>query len=83
MPALNSLLEKEEIPVDELRVVTNIQRDQRHASKPDTAALFKTTSVVHRIWKAIDIVLLVLGGSTGVAAVVVAIFIAVVLLVLM
>lgn len=61
--------------MDELRVVANIKRDQRHASKPDTAALFKTTSVVQRIWKATDVLLIVLGGSIGVFAVAVAIFI--------
>ena len=65
--------------MDELQVVANIKRDQRHASKPDTAALFKTTSVVQRVWKVTDALLLVLGGNIAVLVVVAAIFIALLL----
>ena len=79
IPALHNLLEREGIPVDELRVVAYIKRDQRHASKPDTAALFKTTSVAQRVWKATDALLLILGGSTAALGVVVAIFLALLL----
>lgn len=79
IPALHSLLEREGIPVDELRVMANIKRDQRHASKPDTAALFKTASVAQRVWKATDDMLLILGGSISALAVVVAIFLALLL----
>lgn len=65
--------------MDELRVMANIKRDQRHASKPDTATLFKTASVAQRVWKATEDMLLILGGSISVLAVVVAIFLALLL----
>lgn len=81
--ALHSLLEKEGIPVDELRVVANIKRDKRHASKPDTAALFRHTPAVQRLWRTTDAVLIILGGSVGVFTVVLAIFIGLLFFVLL
>ena len=43
-PGLQSLLAREGIPVDHLEVRPRIPRDRRHASKPDTAALFRTSN---------------------------------------
>ena len=41
---LQSLLSREGIPVDRLEVWLKIPRDRHHASKLDTAAVFRTSS---------------------------------------
>lgn len=40
---IQSFLSREDIPVDKLDIRPKIPRDRRHASKPNTAALFKTS----------------------------------------
>lgn len=41
---IQSFLSREGIPVDRLDIRPKIPRDRRHASKPNTAALFKTSN---------------------------------------
>ena len=41
---LEEMLRREEIPVDVLRIVAQIPRDHRHASKPNTGVLFAQPS---------------------------------------
>ena len=44
LSGLRSFLSREGIPVDRLDIRKHIPRDRRHHSKPDTAALFKTSN---------------------------------------
>ena len=44
LTGIRSFLSREGIPVDHFEICQRIPRDRRHQSKPDTAALFKTSN---------------------------------------
>ncbi len=56
---IKSFIEREGIPVDELVVKQNIKKDRRHASKPDTNALFasKAGSSINYVYNSIWFIL--------------------------